>query len=385
LSHPFRDVAIVGVCNTRQARRLEGHDSSSIALEAALGALADAGMRAEEVDGVVGQAAADAVLELGLGPCTRRPSGLGIPAVMDAATLVTSGQCGVVLVLAGGAGVLSDAQAAPWTTPPNELVAPFGMFTAAEFALMARRHMLTYGTTERQLATAAAVIRTNGHHNPEAVYYGRGPFNADDVLASPMVADPFHLLDCATTSEGGCALVLAHAERAAEGRRAVWILGCGSDSYGPSYAVAPVWDFRPRSDGEPAGRVGARAAAKAFTMAGLGPSDVDAAELYDPFSFEIIRQLEVFGFCGPGEGGPFVESGGIEPRGSIPVTTDGGTMSYSHPGMAAQQLQRVVRGVEQLRGDCVTGQVPDAAVALCSNGGSGALFTDVVLLGSARP
>ena len=78
---------------------------------------------------------------------------------------------------------------------------------------MARRHMLTYGTTEHQLATAAAVIRTNGHHNPEAVYHGRGPFTADDVLASPLVAEPFHLLDCATTSEGGCALVLAGAER----------------------------------------------------------------------------------------------------------------------------------------------------------------------------
>ena len=104
MSHPFRDVAIVGVHNTVQARRLPGHDSSSIALQAALGALDDAGIPVADVDGVVGAAAADAVLELGLGPCTRRPSGLGIPTIADAAMLVASGQCRVVVALAGGAG-----------------------------------------------------------------------------------------------------------------------------------------------------------------------------------------------------------------------------------------------------------------------------------------
>ncbi len=385
MSHPFRDVAIVGVHNTPQARRLPGHDSSSIALQAALGALDDSGIAVADVDGVVGAAAADAVLELGLGPCTRRPSGLGIPTIVDAAMLVASGQCHVVVVLAGGAGLLTDTAAAPWTTPPNELVAGFGLFTAAEFALMARRHMLTYGTTEQQLATVAAVIRNNGHHNPDAVYHGRGPFTADDVLASPLIAEPFHLLDCATTSEGGCALVLTHADRVPDQDKAVWILGCGSDSYGPAYTVAPVWDYTPQPGGEPAGRVGARAAAASFAMAGLGPNDVDVAELYDPFSFEIIRQLEAYGFCQPGEGGPMVESGAIGPGGSIPVTTDGGTMSYSHPGVAAQQFQRVARGVAQLRGDCPSAQVPGAQVALCSNGGSGALFADVLLLGAGRP
>ncbi|HEX4162744.1 MAG TPA: thiolase family protein [Acidimicrobiales bacterium] len=385
MTHPFRDVAIVGVFNTRQARRLPGYDSSSIALEAALGAIADAGIQAADVDGVVGQAAADAVLELGLGPCVRRPSGLGIPTIVDAAALIATDQCRVVLVLAGGAGLVSHGSAAPWTAPANELVAGFGLFTAAEFALMARRHMVVYGTTERQLATAAAVIRTNGHHNPEAVYHGRGPFGPEDILASPLVAEPFHLLDCATVSEGGCALVLARADIALRDPRAVWILGCGSDSYGPAYTVAPVWDFTPRPGAGAAGWVGAGAARASFAMAGLGPGDVDVAEFYDPFSFEIIRQLEAYGFCEPGEGGPMVESGAIGPRGVLPVTTDGGTMSYSHPGVAAQQFQRVTRGVRQLRGECPSMQVEDAAVALCSNGGSGALFTDVLLLGKERP
>src|SRR5580704_2713405 len=223
MTHPFRDVAVLGVHNTPQARRLPGHDSSSIALQAALGALTDAGLAVADVDGVVGQAAADAVLELGLGPCTRRPNGLGIPSIIDAAALITTGQCRVVIVLAGGAGLLSDTAAAPWTTPPNELVAAFGLLTAAEFALMARRHLVTFGITERQLAGAAAIFRNNGHENPDAIYYGRGPFTAEDILASPLVAEPFHLLDCATTSAGGCALVLTGADRALDHDNAVWI------------------------------------------------------------------------------------------------------------------------------------------------------------------
>ncbi len=385
-THPFRDVAIAGVHNTVQARRLRDHDSTSIALIGALGALVDAGIAPHEVDGVVGPDCAQIALEMGLGPCTRRPSSLGIPTILDAAALITTGQCDVVLVAAGGAGVHTErTSTAPWTRPTNELVVGYGLFTAAEFALMARRHMLTYGTTPEQMATVAATIRTNGHVNPEAVYSGRGPFSPLDILESRMIADPFHLLDCAMTSEGGCGVVLVSAERAAECDMPVWILGGASDSFGPAYTVAPVWDFRPRPDSDPAGMVGARAAKRAFAMAGLTPADVSVAELYDPFSFEVIRQLEAFGFCSPGEAGPFVADGNIGPGSLLPVTTDGGTMSYSHPGINAQQLQRVIRAALQLRGTCATNQVIGAEVALCSNGGAGALFCDVLLLGRERP
>lgn len=384
--HPFHDVAIVGVHNTVQAKKLPDHDAESIALQGAIGALADAGVAASEVDGVVGQFSSEVIVELALGARTRRPNMLGIPALVDAAALITTGQCSVVLVAAGGASLYTDrASTAPWTRPANEFVAGYGLFTAAEFALMARRHMIEHGTTPHQLATVAATIRNNGHANPEAVHFGRGPFTPEDVLESRMVADPFHLLDCAMTSEGGCGIVLASADRATDCDAPVWLLGTGSDCLGPSYTFAPAWDFRPRSDEEPAGRVGWRASRRAFATAGLGPGDVDVAELYDPFSFEIIRQLEVFGFCGAGQGGPFVEEGHISPGGRIPVTTDGGTMSFSHAGIAAQQLQRVIRGVEQLRGTCRTNQVEGAEVALCSNGGSGALFTDVLLIGKDRP
>jgi acetyl-CoA acetyltransferase len=389
MSHPFRDVAIVGVHNTEQARELPGHDSESIALEASLGALADAGIHPHEVDAVVSPFSQSLVLSLRIGPSARWINQLGIPALVDALNLVASGMATTVLIAAGGAGLYTDRSAtAPWTRPANEFVVGYGLFTAGEFALMARRHMLTYGTTPAQLAAAAATVRNNGHANPAAVYHGRGPFTPDDILASRMVCDPFHLLDCSTTSEGGCALVVTTADRAAASASAqppVWVLGAGSDSYGPAYQIAPAWDMRhPRSEFV-AGWVGRRASQIAYAMAGLGPDDVDVAEFYDPFSFEIIRQLEAHGFCGEGEGGAFVEDGHIAPGGRLPVTTDGGTMSFGHAGINAQQLQRVIRGVEQLRGTCVSCQVPGAEVAMCTNGGSGALFNDVLLLGRERP
>jgi acetyl-CoA acetyltransferase len=261
------------------------------------------------------------------------------------------------------------------------------MFTAAEFALIARRHMHVYGTQPEQLATVAATIRNNGHVNPEAIYCGRGPFTPADILASRMVADPFHLLDCAMTSEGGSALVLARADRVPDLPHApVYILGGSSDRLGPSYRHAPAWDLRGRDDdGIPNGYVGRRAARRAFATAGLKPVDVDTCEFYDPFSFEIIRQFEAFEFCDDGEGGPFVMDGTIGPGGDFPVTTDGGLMSFGHGGATVQLLQRIIRAVQQLRGTCPTMQVDGAAVSMCTNGGAGALFNDVMILGSNRP
>ncbi len=389
MSHPFRDVAIVGVCNTTQARQLPGHTSLSISIEAAHGALADAGLTMADVDGVVGEFAAETILGHRLGPVSRRISRFGIPMLLDAAALITHGECDVVVVAAGGAGLYTErAATAPWTRPDHEFVAPFGLFTAAEFAVMARRHMIRYGTTPEQMAAAAAGIRTHGSMNPDAVYTGRGTVTVADVLASRLIAEPFHLLDCSMTSEGGCAVVLARADRAgALAQRPVWILGAAGDTFGPAYVVAPVFDaVRPGGDPDlAAGWVGRRAARRSLAMAGLTTADVDVCELYDPFSFEILRQLEAFGFCTPGEAGAFVAEGHTAPGGSLPVTTDGGTMSFSHPGINAQQVQRVIRGVEQLRGACRSGQVDGAEVALCSNGGSGALFCDVAVLGVERP
>jgi len=164
-------------------------------------------------------------------------------------------------------------------------------------------------------------------------------------------------------------------------RPPVYVLGSGFDFYGPSYQHPPAWDLTGRSGTDPNGVVGRRAADLAFAHAGVGRDDVDVLELYDPFSFEIIRQLEAFRFCQDGEGGPFVADGHIAIDGSHPVTTDGGTMSFSHAGTNPQMMQRAIRAVQQIRGDAGPLQVPDAHIALCSNGGAGAMFTTVALLG----
>jgi acetyl-CoA acetyltransferase len=292
----------------------------------------------------------------------------------------------MVLIAGGWAGVYTDHDAtAPWTRPGNEFVAPYGMFTAVQFALMARRHMSMYGTTPEQLATVSATIRNNGHDNSEAVYHGRGPYSVSDILASRLVADPFHLLDCAMTAEGAAAMLITTADRAKDlALRPVFVHGVGQDHLGPTYQHPPVWDLIGADPDIPAGFAGRRAARRAFAMGGLSPSDVDVCELYDPFSFEIIRQFEAFDFCGPGEGGPFIMDGRIGRTGRYPICTDGGLMAFSHPGWS-QQIQRVIRGVHQLQGACPSNQVEKAEVALCTIGGSGALYCDVLLLGSSRP
>jgi len=388
-NHPFRDVAIVGVYNTQQARVLEGHDSGTIALHAAIGAVNDAGLTPRDIDGVIGiGGATDFIYQHRIGPVWRSMSSAGIPSVLEAAAAIAAGFATTVLIAAGTAGMYTEREAtAPWTRPGNEFVASFGMFTAAEFALIARRHMEMYGTTTTSLATVSATIRNNGHVNPDAVYGGRGPFTPEDILDSRMIADPFHLLDCAMTSEGGCALVLARSDIARDlAQPPVFVLGGSTDTYGSSYQNPPSFDLSGR--GEPRlvnGWAGRAAAQKAFAMCGLSPTDVDVCEFYDPFSFEIIRQFEAFGFCEEGEGGDFVLGGTIEVGGQYPITTDGGLMSFSHAGAQAQMLQRPIRAVQQIRGECRSRQVEGVEVALCSSGGAGALFTDVMLLGKERP
>ena len=140
--HPFHDVAIVGVHNTKQARVLEGHDSQTITCEAGMGALADAGLGPRDIDGAVGMAGSDLALPGPHRPGLALDSGMGIPAVLEVAGAIANGLASTVLISAGSAGVYTDrASTAPWTRPTHEFVAPFGMFTAAEFALIARRHM----------------------------------------------------------------------------------------------------------------------------------------------------------------------------------------------------------------------------------------------------
>jgi acetyl-CoA acetyltransferase len=383
MNNPFDGVAIVGAVNTQQAKSLEGATSASVSIDAALAALEEAGVDRNEVDGVAGETSDDVVYALGLGPVWESRTGLGIRAIVESALAIKAGLCNTVVMVAGRAGTYTEhASTAPWTRASSEFSSAVGMYTAVDFALLARRHMAVYGTRPEHFARAASLIRNNGHVNPEAVFYGKGPYSPEDVLASRMVADPFHLLDCCITSEGGCAIVLTSAERAKDLRRTpVQILGAGIDHMGRPHHNPPSWDLRSSEHGIPNGYVGRRAAQTAFRTAGMSPDDVDVCEFYDPFSFEIIRQVEAFGFCGDGEGGDYIMDGNLDYGGPHPVNTDGGLLSFSHAGGSVQGTQRVVRAVQQLQGVCPTQQVEGAEVGLASYGGAGVFFTDVLLLG----
>ena len=375
---PLHGVAIVGAYNTRQAKALD-QPEMAVLLDAMRGAVASAGLALDDVDGVNVTSSVrrvnprEGVMLLGGRPCWTGAE-IGVTAVVEAALVISAGLCETVLIATAQAAQYTDrALTAPWTRPSNEFVECWGLYTAAEFALIARRHMHLYGTPPEALAEVAAAIRSNGARHPEAVHYGR-EVTAEDVLASRMVADPFHLLDCAITSEGGAGLVLTRGERARDlDCQPIWLLGAGTDRQGMAYVTAPVWDRY--------GWVGRRAARQAFAQAGIGPADVDVCEFYDPFSFEVIRQLEAFGFCGEGEGGDFVMEGRIRMGGELPVATNGGLLSFSHAGRA-QLLQKPISAVQQLRGEYPAElSVPGAKVAMVTNGGAGALYTDVLLLG----
>ncbi len=381
--NPLHDVAIVGAYNTRQARSIDDMNELELVLDAARGAVASAGMTFDDVDGynihssVWRVSSRESVHWLG-GRMSWCGGDMGIGAVLEAAGAIAQGQCETVLIVDAQAGQYTDrAKTAPWTRPTNEFVECWGLYTAAEFALIAQRHMHQFGTTPEQLAEVAAAIRSNGAVNPEAVYHGR-PCTPADVLDSRMVADPFHLLDCCTASEGGAGLVLTHADRVRDlDVQPVWLLGGALDRMGMSYVMAPVY--------EKCGMVGERGAKICFEQAGLTPEDVDVCEFYDPFSFEIIRQFEAFGFCKEGEGGDFVMDGRIRIDGRFPVATNGGLMSYSHAG-TAQLLQKPIGAALQLRNEVPDAlNVPDAKVAMTTNGGAGALFVDMMILGTERP
>jgi len=390
MRNPLHDVAIAGIHATRQAERFDDETSETLTMEAMRGALRDAGLTMADVDGISLSVGHPARMSRSRGSMegsrlfAGRPHWVGtkfsgIGALLEAAAAIACGNCEVVVIAAGQAGERTSSDStAHWTRPSNPFYEPWGLHTAVEWALVTQQHMHAYGTTSAQLAEVAATIRNHGSNNPEAVFYGKGVITPEAVLASRMVATPLHLLDCAMTSEGAAAIVVTSAARAADlSSKPVWILGGATERQGPSFGLGkpPLL--------EDIGMVGAWAARKAFAMAGLAPTDVGTCQFYDPFSFEIIRQFEAFGFCEPGQGGPFVMGGRIGLHGQFPVTTDGGTLSHSHPGIPAMHL-RVIEGVRQVRGEAGARQALNSAVAMVSSGGSGHLWSDVLLLGRDR-
>lgn len=362
-------------------------DAIALQREAAMNALADCGLQLADIDGLL---TTPIRTENWAMPCGIVAEGLsirpkylatldvagasGVAMAHHAAMAVATGQCSAVLCVAGqnmlsfqsrGDAVKKLADAG-WAHP--EFEAPHGPLVATLYALVAQRHMHEFGTTAEQIAEVAVTMRRHAGLNPNA--HKREPITVDDVLKSRMVTSPLKVLDCALVSDGAAAFVVTTPERARDLKRpGVRILGQG---YGHSHTY--VGDYR---DITTTGAV--RSGRDAFAMAGLTPADIDVAELYDCFTITVIVELEDLGFCRKGEGGAFVQNGGISLTGRLPVTTHGGLLSAGHPGLAGGMFH-LVEGVRQLRGEAGERQVRDAEVALVhGNGGIIGIHATMIL------
>jgi acetyl-CoA acetyltransferase len=378
----LRDVAVVGVKPTKQAWRLKDTTSFELTLGALDGALADAGLTRADVDGValdwpgpggIGMDATSWARVLGHDLAWVADGMLdvaGARGVLKAAAAISTGLCDVAVV--GGAQTGMFSAGAVKVPVALEFTDCWDAYVLPIFGMVAARHMHEFGTTSEQLAAVAVSIRNLGYTNPEAVMFGKKPITVDDVLNSRMIATPFHILDCCVQAEGGGVLVLTSVERARDlPHPVVAILGGGMQFHEAPYKNPPLY--------REVGRMGVRAAVRAYAMAGVGVEDLDVLAVYDPNTFEVIRQLEVFAVCKEGEGGPYVENTGIGPDSPLPVNPDGGLLSYAWNGMQHMTL-RVIELVRQLRGTAVN-QVAGAEVGLAANAGSGASHQELVVLG----
>ena len=339
----------------------QGRSPAGLMGEAARRALAEAGLTKDDVDGLFtassyfAMPALTAAEYLGIRPSYTDSSAMGgtsfISHVGHAAAAIEAGLCSVALIVYGStqrsdAGKL--ASLAEWS--PYEQ--PYGlMHPISSFGLIAQRHMHEFGTTSEQLAQVAVSAREWSLRNPSAPY--RTPLTVEEVLSSRMLSTPLHKLDCCLVTDGGAAIVLTSAERARElTPKPVYVLGVGEGINHRNITGMP----------DLTSTVAADSSARALAMAGRAVADVDTAHLYDAFTISLLMLLEDIGFVKKGEGGPFVESGGIAPGGQIAVNPNGGGLSYTHPGMLGMFL--LTEAVAQLRGETGERQVPGATTAL---------------------
>ena len=272
----------------------------------------------------------------------------GSTALWLAVNAIRAGQADVALVV--GAEKMSVPDLGLLSSGSEELETQLGLVAPASFALRARRHMHEFGTTLQQLAMVSVKNRRHAVNNPHAQY--REPVTLEEVLASPMIADPITRLQCCPVADGAAAVVLAGAEVARGRRRAVRIdaaVLCSGNYENPVDLARWETDFR-----------GSRLA---YQEAGIGPPDLDVIECHDAFSIAEIMHCEALGLCEPGEGGPLVESGATALGGSIPVNVSGGLLSRGHP-IAATGCAQVIELVQQLRGEAVGRQVEGARTGL---------------------
>jgi acetyl-CoA acetyltransferase len=291
-----------------------------------------------------------------------------------AVAAIRAGKCEVALITyasnqLSSRGRMIGTGGRPATIPEATYEAPYGNTLVGAYAMAARRHMHQYGTTSEQLAEIAVVTRRHAMLNPLAMY--REPITVQDVLNSRMIADPLHLLDCCVVSDGGGAVLVTTEERARDlKQRPVFVLG-SSESHTHAH-ISQMPDMTVTA--------AAVTGPRAFAEAGIVPSDIDMAMIYDSFTITVLLLLEDLGFCKKGEGGAFVQDGRIALGRQLPVNTDGGGLSSNHPGMRGIFL--IIEATRQLRGQSGPRQVEGAKLAVAH--GSGGLLSSqaTTILGS---
>jgi acetyl-CoA acetyltransferase len=372
-------VAIAGLAEYGLGVAPEGSTAADVMGNAGLGALADAGLTTDDVDGLFAAstqlpwATVNLGERLGIQPRYSDSTQLGGSSFMahlhHAALAITGGACDVALVAYGSTQrSVGRAKASVQELDPQE--APYRpMNPVTGYALAASRHMHEFGTSREQLAEVAVAARKWAQRNPNA--WSRKDLTIDDVLGAPMVCDPLGVKDCCLVTDGGAAVVVTSAERARSlTDKPVYLLGAGEAHSHRHISHMP--DLTTTS--------AVQSGERAFAIAGLTTADVDVLQLYDAFTITPILFLEDLGFCAKGEGGSFVSGGRIAPGGELPVNTNGGGLSYQHPGMYG--LLAIVEAARQLRGES-TGQVEGCHVAL-AHGNGGVLSTQcTVVLGDA--
>jgi acetyl-CoA acetyltransferase len=371
------EACIVGIGETEYCRKPgSGMSQLGVQLQASSRAIAEAGLKPSEIDGIMPFP--------NLGRAEEFASNLGCENLRYAATIhmggaapaaslqaaaaaVSTGMANYVLLPAGWNGysgarvrqtVSQDVSSIPGGAIARDYYLPFG-FTAPPqwYSVMARRHMHEFGTRSEHLGAIALAMRGHAQLNPNAVMHGK-PMTLDDYMASPMLADPYRFFDCCLETDGGAAVVVTSAERARDlDTRPVRILAAACGQPYPADEITNRKDIF---------RTGLTIAApEAFGKAGVTPSDVDFAMIYDCFTFEVLQQLEEVGFCKRGEGGPFVEGGRIELGGELPVNTHGGLLSEAH----VLGMSHIVEAVRQLRGDLGERQVNGAQLGVVTGWG----------------
>jgi acetyl-CoA acetyltransferase len=381
--------AIAGIGES-QVGKVPGRSALQLQSDAALAALADAGVTISEVDGLFTTPVRVEHWNMPAGVVAGffgiRPNYLstvdvagasGCSMIDQAIAAVESGRCEVALCVAGQ-NLLSNRSRSQAVQSMAErgsghpqFEVPYGPLIPSLYALIAQRHMHEYGTTPEQLAQVAVTMRKHASLNPNA--HKRELISVDDVMNSRMITSPLHVFDCAIVSDGAAAAVVMRADRARDlGRKPVYLLGSG---YGLRHGYVGDAQCLTTSGAMDAGRT-------AFGKAGLAPKDINVAQIYDCFTITVIVELEDLGFCPKGEGGRFVEDGNIGLGGRLPVTTHGGLLSGGHPGLGGGFFH-VLEAVRQLRGEAGERQVANAEVVLAHGNGGVVSVHCTLILGNA--